>query len=48
MEEIVIIQEKTLEQYEKRLVETNKNRNAEVIDFSRERGFYFAIVRVVN
>lgn len=48
MEEIVIIEEKTLEQYEKKLVETHKNRNAEVIDFSRERGFYFAIVKVMN
>lgn len=48
MEEILIIEEKTLEQYEKKLVETHKNKNAKVIDFSRERGFYFVIVKVVN
>ena len=35
MEEIIIIEEKTLEQYEKKFVETHKNRKAEVIDFSR-------------
>lgn len=48
MEEIVIIEEKTLEQYEKKLVKAYKNKRAEVIYFSRERGFYFAIVKVVN
>lgn len=30
------------------LEETYKNRNTEVIDFSRERRFYFAIVKVMN